>query len=235
MDDSAGKLNQSVGLGFHWGAMSAVADLVGEHPNRLTDRRVSGQALFVPVCFGDCRRDLFADLRRATCCGRSRRSVGGGPPARPEHSLKDVEGDSVRLNRGIEHAIGCVGRSHRRAGRPSEPSVDQTRRAPPELQSSAAGPAGSTRYSARAQCRPCLLQRLVRQLQHARNLCCWKRAASYIDETRRSFHLGPIAPAAGQLVSPTRLRFISKKRTGSLPGTTRSPTSRHVPSLTTAV
>src|SRR5262249_28205500 len=60
-------------------------------------------------------------------------------------------------------------------------------------------------------------------------------AALYTDETRRSVHLGPIAPAAGQLVSPTRLRFISKKRSGSLPGTTRSPTSRHVPSLTTAV
>jgi hypothetical protein len=39
----------------------------------------------------------------------------------------------------------------------------------------------------------------------------------------RIFHLGLIAPAAGQSVSPTRLRFISKKRTGSLPDTMRSP------------
>src|ERR1700738_2128856 len=48
-------------------------------------------------------------------------------------------------------------------------------------------------------------------------------------------HLGLMAPAAGPSVGPTRLRFISKKRTGSLPGTIRSPTSRHAPSLMTAV
>lgn len=51
----------------------------------------------------------------------------------------------------------------------------------------------------------------------------------------RAFHLGLTAPAAGQSVSPTRLRFISKKRTGSLPDTMRSPTSLHAPSLITAV
>src|SRR5215813_7803356 len=38
-------------------------------------------------------------------------------------------------------------------------------------------------------------------------------------------YFGGIAPPAGQLVSPTRLRFISKKRTGSLPGAIRSPVS----------
>ena len=42
-------------------------------------------------------------------------------------------------------------------------------------------------------------------------------------------HLGLMVPAAGQLVSPTRLRFISNIRTGSLPGMIRSPTSSHAP------
>jgi hypothetical protein len=42
------------------------------------------------------------------------------------------------------------------------------------------------------------------------------------------------APAAGQLVSPTRVRFISKMRTGPLPGEIRSPTCRHDPFLMTA-
>ena len=48
-------------------------------------------------------------------------------------------------------------------------------------------------------------------------------------------HLGGIAPADGQSVSRRRLRFISKNRAGSLPGKIRSPTSRQVPSLITAV
>lgn len=52
---------------------------------------------------------------------------------------------------------------------------------------------------------------------------------------RCQIYLGLIAPAAGQFVSPILLRFISKKRTGSLSGTIRSPTSRKVPSLITAV
>ncbi len=48
-------------------------------------------------------------------------------------------------------------------------------------------------------------------------------------------YFGLIAPAPGQSLSPTRTRFISKKRTGGRPGMIRSPTSRHFPSLMTAV
>jgi hypothetical protein len=51
----------------------------------------------------------------------------------------------------------------------------------------------------------------------------------------RPLHLGGIAPADGQSVSRRRLRFISENRAGSLPGKIRSPTSRQVPSLITAV
>ena len=48
-------------------------------------------------------------------------------------------------------------------------------------------------------------------------------------------YFGPMAPAAGQSLSPTRWRVISKKRCGSRPGAMRSPTSRSVPSLIAAV
>src|SRR6266446_4098922 len=48
-------------------------------------------------------------------------------------------------------------------------------------------------------------------------------------------YLGLIAPALGQLESPTRFKVISKNRTGSFCGMTRSPTSCQVPSFTTAV
>ena len=47
-------------------------------------------------------------------------------------------------------------------------------------------------------------------------------------------HRGPIAPAAGQSVSPMRFRCISKIRCGAWPGTTRSPTCLSVPSLIVA-
>ena len=48
-------------------------------------------------------------------------------------------------------------------------------------------------------------------------------------------YFGGTAPSAGHEVSLTRCRFISKKRTGSLPGITRSPTSFHLPSFIVAV
>lgn len=58
-------------------------------------------------------------------------------------------------------------------------------------------------------------------------------------ETRKQkvavLHFGLTASPAGQLVSPTRLRFSSENRTGSLPGMIRSPTSCHTPSLMTDV
>ena len=49
------------------------------------------------------------------------------------------------------------------------------------------------------------------------------------------YHFCGTAPPAGQVVSPIRVRVISKNRTGSWPGATRSPTSLSVPSLMTAV
>ncbi len=66
--------------------------------------------------------------------------------------------------------------------------------------------------------------------RHARPIH-WRATVKASVRPIREGYFGLIAPAAGQSVSPTRLRFISKNRTGSLPGATWSPTSRHAPSL----
>ena len=63
----------------------------------------------------------------------------------------------------------------------------------------------------------------------------WNDWRHGFEEPFYAAHFEVTAPPAGHAVSLTRARFISKKRTGSLSGTIRSPTSRHVPPLITAV